>query len=72
MWRVLGAVDAQLHAHLEALGILPQLFLLKWVRLLFGREFHVDDLLIIWDALARHACAARAAAASAAARPALK
>lgn len=32
---------------------MPQLFLLKWVRLLFGREFHVDDLLIIWDALAR-------------------
>lgn len=51
VWGVLCAVDAQLHGHLSSLGILPQLFMLKWVRLLFGREFHVDDLLLIWDAL---------------------
>lgn len=23
----------------------------RWIRLLFGREFHLEDVLVIWDAL---------------------
>eukprot|EP00976_Prorocentrum_cordatum_P095207 1190089-Prorocentrum_minimum.AAC.6 len=32
-------VDPGLAAHLEAVGAAPQLFLLRWLRLLFSREF---------------------------------
>jgi len=51
IWASLAAVDAQLHGHLSSLGVEPQLFLLKWLRLLFGREFHFDDVIVVWDAL---------------------
>jgi TBC1 domain family protein 5 len=23
----------------------------RWIRLLFGREFHIEDVLVIWDAI---------------------
>lgn len=26
-------------------------FLSRWIRLLFGREFPMDDVLVLWDAL---------------------
>jgi len=29
----------------------PQLYLLRWLRLLFGREFHLSDSMLVWDAL---------------------
>jgi len=43
--------DPQLYNYLEVLNIEPQLYCLRWLRLLLGREFHLEDLLIIWDAL---------------------
>ncbi len=43
--------DAPLHSYLEALGIEPQLYALRWLRLLMGREFPLEDLLTLWDAL---------------------
>eukprot|EP00026_Physarum_polycephalum_P005748 Phypoly_transcript_05786.p1 GENE.Phypoly_transcript_05786~~Phypoly_transcript_05786.p1 ORF type:complete len:554 (+),score=80.11 Phypoly_transcript_05786:209-1870(+) len=47
--------DPELHDHLLALKIEPQFYLLRWVRLLLGREFHsLDDLMIIWDAIFAH------------------
>lgn len=46
--------DPELHDHLLALKIEPQFYLLRWVRLLFGREFHLDDLVLIWDAIFAH------------------
>lgn len=47
--------DPELHDHLQALKIEPQFYLLRWVRLLLGREFHsLDDLMIIWDAIFAH------------------
>jgi len=47
--------DPELHDHLIALKIEPQFYLLRWVRLLLGREFHsLDDLMIIWDAIFAH------------------
>lgn len=42
---------------LESLLVLTrhQIYLLRWVRLLLGREFHsLDDLMIIWDAVFAH------------------
>ncbi|KAF2275458.1 RabGAP/TBC [Westerdykella ornata] len=47
----LPKVDPALSAHLIRLEIVPQIFLLRWIRLLFGREFPLDSVLDMWDAL---------------------
>lgn len=49
--RYLPQTDPELHAHLVKLEIVPQIFLLRWIRLLFGREFGLDDVFDMWDAL---------------------
>lgn len=41
----------ELFSHLEALEIAPQIYGIRWLRLLFGREFPMQDLLQIWDAI---------------------
>ena len=46
---MLAKVDRELSTHLEKLDIMPQIFLMRWVRLLFGREFPFDDVLTMWD-----------------------
>ena len=43
--------DPALHLRLGELGIEPQLYLLRWLRLLFGREFHFEDVKLLWDAI---------------------
>ncbi|XP_024155271.1 TBC1 domain family member 5 isoform X2 [Oryzias melastigma] len=43
--------DTELHMHLNRLEIAPQIYGIRWVRLLFGREFPLQDLLVVWDAL---------------------
>ncbi|KAL6713390.1 hypothetical protein ACLMJK_008855 [Lecanora helva] len=43
--------DPELAEHLTAIEILPQIFLIRWIRLLFGREFPFEDVLALWDAL---------------------
>ncbi|KAI9367846.1 rab-GTPase-TBC domain-containing protein [Aspergillus egyptiacus] len=48
---LLVATDSELAGHLQALDILPQIFLTRWMRLLFGREFPFQDMLVIWDLL---------------------
>jgi TBC1 domain family protein 5 len=45
----LSKVDPELASHLEELDLMPQVFLMRWIRLLFGREFPFDDLLTMWD-----------------------
>lgn len=47
----LRIADPALHARMVVLGVQPQLYLLRWLRLLFGREFHVEDAAVVWDAL---------------------
>ncbi|KAH6633566.1 rab-GTPase-TBC domain-containing protein [Boeremia exigua] len=47
----LPRADPELHAHLTKLDIVPQIFLLRWIRLLFGREFDLDSVFDMWDAL---------------------
>ena len=47
--QILSVVDENTHAHLESLHIEPQLFCLRWFRLLFSREFHMTDTLVLWD-----------------------
>ncbi|KAF5015182.1 hypothetical protein F66182_13579, partial [Fusarium sp. NRRL 66182] len=48
---LLVTADQELATHLNAIEILPQIFLTRWIRLLFGREFSFDDTLQIWDLL---------------------
>ena len=48
---MLRRVDAPLQRRLAELGIEPQLYLLRWLRLLFGREFHLVDSCVLWDAI---------------------
>ncbi|KAM8883851.1 TBC1 domain family member 5 isoform 1-T1 [Synchiropus picturatus] len=43
--------DVELHMHLNRLEIAPQIYGIRWVRLLFGREFPLQDLMVVWDAL---------------------
>ncbi|CAH8356108.1 unnamed protein product [Eruca vesicaria subsp. sativa] len=48
-YRLLAVVDASLYSHLVELGVEPQYFGLRWLRVLFGREFLLQDLLLLWD-----------------------
>ncbi|OQE79782.1 hypothetical protein PENNAL_c0050G07329 [Penicillium nalgiovense] len=50
----LTIIDHELAEHLEAVDVLPQIFLTRWMRLLFGREVPFDDALTMWDLLFAH------------------
>ncbi|KAH7329156.1 rab-GTPase-TBC domain-containing protein [Stachybotrys elegans] len=47
----LAKVDPELAAHLTNIEILPQIFLIRWIRLIFSREFPFDQFLILWDTI---------------------
>ncbi|KAL9224102.1 hypothetical protein vseg_000171 [Gypsophila vaccaria] len=49
LYHLLSIVDSSLYSHLIELGVEPQYFALRWLRVLFGREFSLESLLIIWD-----------------------
>ncbi|XP_062229470.1 uncharacterized protein LOC133927169 isoform X2 [Phragmites australis] len=49
IYHLLASVDSSLHSHLVELGVEPQYFALRWLRVLFGREFSLDNLLFVWD-----------------------
>ncbi|KAI0434063.1 rab-GTPase-TBC domain-containing protein [Xylaria sp. FL1042] len=44
-------VDPELSVHLKNIEVLPQVFLIRWIRLLFSREFPFDQMLTLWDTL---------------------
>ncbi|KAJ2808061.1 hypothetical protein H4R20_001017 [Coemansia guatemalensis] len=49
---LVAEVDPALHEHLRRVGVEPQLFALRWYRLLFSREVpRVRDVLALWDVL---------------------
>ncbi|KAI8148411.1 rab-GTPase-TBC domain-containing protein [Fennellomyces sp. T-0311] len=49
--KYLRSTDPVLYEHLERYNIEPQLYGMRWLRLLFGREFEFYDLLKLWDAI---------------------
>lgn len=49
--KILIKEDLHLHNHLLKLDIPLALFGIRWLRLLFGREFALQDLLLLWDAI---------------------
>lgn len=52
---LLKTLDLRFHALLSDVGIEPQIFMLRWLRLLFCREFSIDDGLALWTAIFAHA-----------------
>ncbi|XP_072016569.1 TBC1 domain family member 5-like isoform X2 [Amphiura filiformis] len=48
---ILKNQDTELYLHLSRLEIQPQVFGIRWIRLLYGREFTLMDLLVLWDAI---------------------
>ncbi|CAD7084937.1 unnamed protein product [Hermetia illucens] len=49
--KILAKTDLHLHNHLLKLDIPLHIFGIRWLRLLFGREFQLQDLLMLWDAI---------------------
>ncbi|KAG8771744.1 hypothetical protein FRC12_003438 [Ceratobasidium sp. 428] len=47
----LRVCDPALYSRMNELGIEPQMYGIKWLRLLFTREFSWRDALVLWDAL---------------------
>ncbi|CAG8526384.1 31389_t:CDS:10 [Racocetra persica] len=47
----LRTIDLELYNHLKDLEIEPQLYGIRWIRLLFGREFPLNQVLILWDGM---------------------
>ena len=48
---LLAQHDPALYKHLNSQDVQPQLYGLRWYRLLFAREFHVVDVCTVWDVL---------------------
>lgn len=51
IYHSLASIDMSLYIHLVGLGVEPQFFALRWLRVLFGREFDLEKLLLLWDAI---------------------
>ncbi|KAH9948093.1 RabGAP/TBC [Amylocystis lapponica] len=47
----LRAVDEELWRRMQNAGIEPQIYGIRWLRLLFTREFSMHDSMILWDGL---------------------
>ncbi|KAL7912949.1 RabGAP/TBC [Trichoderma velutinum] len=47
----LQKIDPELATHLTSIEILPQIFLIRWIRLLFSREFPFNQFLVLWDTI---------------------
>ena len=48
---LLSNLDSELALHLNVAGVVPQIYAIRWIRLLFGRELGFQDLLKLWDIL---------------------
>ena len=49
--KLLKNFDITLYTHLEFLGLPPQLYMMRWIRTLFSREFYLDQTIKLWDNL---------------------
>ncbi|KAL4076988.1 hypothetical protein V8B97DRAFT_1938826 [Scleroderma yunnanense] len=48
---LLKSVDPVLHEAMQNAGVEPQMYGLRWLRLLFTREFPMDEAMMLWDGL---------------------
>ncbi|KAG8188991.1 hypothetical protein JTE90_019004 [Oedothorax gibbosus] len=49
IWGHFKVYDQEVYDHLNNLEIPPQIYGMRWLKLLFGREFHFEDVFLIWD-----------------------
>jgi TBC1 domain family protein 5 len=49
--KLLKTIDYDLWCKMEELAVEPQLYAIRWLRLLFSREFPIDEALALWDGL---------------------
>ena len=47
----LKILDYDLYSHFEKIGLNGIIFLQRWVKCVFNREFNIKDVLIIWDSI---------------------
>ena len=47
----LKILDSDLYSHFNKIGLDGVIFLQRWMKCLFNREFDIKDVLIIWDAI---------------------
>ncbi|KAF9227564.1 hypothetical protein BS17DRAFT_793259 [Gyrodon lividus] len=48
---LLKSVDPVLHDAMQSAGVEPQFYGLRWLRLLFTREFPMNEAMVLWDGL---------------------
>lgn len=48
---LLARHDPQLHAHMNAIGLNPHFFVLRWLTTLFSRELLLPDTVRVWDSM---------------------
>eukprot|EP00750_Incisomonas_marina_P027980 INCI6311.2.p1 GENE.INCI6311.2~~INCI6311.2.p1 ORF type:complete len:393 (+),score=70.21 INCI6311.2:81-1259(+) len=49
--RLILAIDRKLYERLTSFRVVPTIYVMKWARLLFIRDFPIDDIFVIWDFL---------------------
>ena len=47
--RLILAIDRKLYDRLSQLRIVPTVYVMKWARLMFLREFPIEDVMVMWD-----------------------
>ena len=50
-YQYVAALDPEVARHIESHSIEPQLYCLRWIRLLFAREFSLTHVFVLWDGL---------------------
>lgn len=48
---LLPKASKPLAQHFKKLEIEPQIYALRWIRLMFSREFHLTDVCVFWDSI---------------------
>eukprot|EP00002_Diphylleia_rotans_P031281 TRINITY_DN6496_c0_g1_i1.p1 TRINITY_DN6496_c0_g1~~TRINITY_DN6496_c0_g1_i1.p1 ORF type:complete len:498 (+),score=73.92 TRINITY_DN6496_c0_g1_i1:76-1569(+) len=48
---ILSTKDQEVSAHLEEIGMIPQYYSLRWLTLLLCQDFHLPEIIRLWDTL---------------------
>lgn len=48
---LLRHLDPALYEHLEKHQVFPQLYLIRWLRVLFAHDLAIDQVMVVWDSL---------------------
>ncbi|KAL7718226.1 Rab GTPase activating protein [Entamoeba marina] len=51
LFQSIAKYDPEYYHVLMRHNVIPAVFGLRWIKMLFAREFHIDDVIIVWDTL---------------------